>query len=86
MDKSSSTEVLTRDVFAVDYGDVFTVPRTSIRRYPDQVQKKFSAIPELSIPCSLRESGMGMKNLGDHQGRSEEEKKTISKMIRERQK
>lgn len=81
MDKSSSTEVLTRDVFAVDYGDVFTVPRTSIRRYPDQVQKKFSAIPELSIPCSLRGSGML-----DNQGRSEEEKKTISKMIRERQK
>lgn len=83
VDNSPSAEV---QVFAVDYGDVFTVPRSSVRRYPDPVQKKYLAIPELSVPCSLREIEIGKQNLSHGEKSSEEEKKAISKMLRDRQK
>jgi Tudor domain len=42
------------EVFAVDYGSIFSAPRDNIRRYyPDGVKAKFTEMQPLAIPCRL---------------------------------
>jgi hypothetical protein len=41
------------EVMAVDHGSIFSVPRYSLRRYPDGVKARFTEMPPLAIPCRL---------------------------------
>lgn len=38
---------------AIDYGDVFSVVRENILRYPDSIRTGYTDIPALALSCSL---------------------------------
>jgi hypothetical protein len=67
------------EVFAVDYGSIFSTPRYNIRRYyPDGVKAKFTEMPPLAIPCRLH--GMTPRWTGNKT--KDERQREISHVLR----